>query len=90
MSTQFSTGNCNTGFCNFQSTTHKIALIPSIFSTSGATTLATLPMNTGENNYYIRCKNFAGQINAAEFAVKVTVAEGPDLTAPLISSFSPA
>ncbi|MDP1728597.1 MAG: hypothetical protein Q8L27_00150, partial [archaeon] len=36
-----------------------------------------------------RCKNFAGQVNDAEFAVKVIVAPGPDLSPPYIKGFSP-
>ena len=41
----------------------------------------------GENNYYIRCKNFAGEINDAEFAVKIFSKGGPDLTPPLVNRF---
>ncbi len=43
-----------------------------------------------ENEYYIRCMNFAGQINEAEFAVQVPVKAGPDLTPPELRRFEPA
>jgi len=83
---------------------HMIALSPFVTSgssttgnASGNTTVttsenseATLPLKTGENNYFIRCKNFAGQWNLAEFIIQVTVKEGPDATAPIINRFVPA
>jgi len=62
-------------------------------STTGTTSensVATLPMATGENRYFIRCKNFAGNWNLAEFIFRVTVNEGPDATAPIITRFVPA
>jgi len=51
---------------------------------------ATLQLKTGENNYFIRCKNFAGTWNRPEFVVRVTVKDGPDATAPIITKFIPA
>jgi hypothetical protein len=78
---------------------HKIALSPFVTSTSSSegttnettseNSEATLPMTTGENRYFIRCKNFAGTWNRAEFVVRVTVKEGPDATAPIITEFVP-
>jgi hypothetical protein len=51
---------------------------------------ATLPLETGDNTYFIRCKNFAGTWNRPEFVVRVIVKEGPDATAPIITRFIPA
>ena len=56
---------------------------------SAEASIATLPMKIGANTYYIRCRNYAGQFNAAEFVVRVNVDEGPDLTAPIITKFIP-
>lgn len=49
----------------------------------------TLPLEYGDNEYYIKCKNFAGQINDAPFAVKIKQGDGPDLTEALITRFMP-
>jgi len=81
---------------------HMIALSPFVTSASSTAgdgtqgtaatsenSAATLPMTTGENRYFIRCKNFAGHENSAEFIFKVTVKEGPDATAPIITKFVP-
>ena len=82
---------------------HMIAVSPFVSSASSTTengtegttqttsenSEATLPMTMGENRYFIRCKNFAGSINSAEFIFKVTVKEGPDATAPIITKFIP-
>ena len=38
------------------------------------------PMREGDNEYYIICQNFAGQVNDAPFVVSVKQADGPDLT----------
>ncbi len=67
---------------------HKIAL--SSYISTGNASQGTLPLVPGEeNNYYIRCRNFAGLTNEAEFAVKIVVRSGPDLTPPNIKSFNP-
>jgi hypothetical protein len=49
----------------------------------------TIPMQEGENNLYIRCMNFAGQINEAEFAVQFELSDEPDLTPPVIRRTDP-
>jgi hypothetical protein len=49
----------------------------------------TLLMQTGENNYYIRCMNFAGEINEAEFAVQFDLSDEPDITPPRVVSTNP-
>jgi hypothetical protein len=90
MSTQMVIGdtNCQTGFCSqTQGQNHKISLSPHLGA--NITASSTLGIVTGENNFYIRCKNFAGQTNAAEFAVRINVGAGPDLTPPIINSFQP-
>jgi hypothetical protein len=74
---------CNTN----QGTYHKIGLSPSLGNLTASSTLG-LGKNM-ENNYYIRCRNFAGQSNEAEFAVKVSVDDGPDYSPPIIVSFNP-
>jgi hypothetical protein len=89
MSSQDALG-CLSGSCGSQATNHKVALSPNINSLSTIFDTATLSMKPGENDYYIRCRNFAGQTNEAEFAVKVIVGEGPDLTAPIITGFIPS
>lgn len=80
---------CNTN----QGTHHKSALVQQIVKENKEQTenfgSATLPMYAGENNYYIRCRNFAGQTNEAEFAVKIIVDDSPDYTAPNIIQFTP-
>lgn len=92
MSTSFAIASetCTSGTCSSgssQGTYHKIALSENLGNgTSGDSTLG---MVEGENNYYIRCQNFAGQSNAAEFAVKLVLSEGPDLTPPIVNSFTP-
>jgi hypothetical protein len=90
MSTSFNidSESCQTSVCSsVQGTHHKISLSEILGTNTTAT--YTLGMVEGENNYYIRCKNFAGQENAAEFAIKIIVAAGPDLTPPLITAFNP-
>ncbi len=73
---------------------HKITLSPHVTYPSYDEELAnagtTLPIESGENEYYIKCQNFAGQVNEAAFTVKVTMAEGPDLTPPVITRYNPA
>lgn len=67
---------------------HKITLSPHLNKENSSTT--TLGMTIGEENeYYIRCMNFAGQVNEAEFVVQIKVKEGPDLTPPEIRRFLP-
>lgn len=69
---------------------HEIVLSPNIkltdFDESSST---TVPISAGENEYYIKCRNFAGQENEAPFVVKVSMSEGPDLTPPTIVAYSP-
>ncbi len=65
---------------------HKITLNAYVGNNSG--TSLQLKQNS-ENTYYIRCKNSKGEINENEFAVRLSVDDGPDLTAPLIKRFSP-
>jgi len=57
--------------------------------TTSENSVATLSLKTGQNLYYIRCKNFAGQFNRAEFIAKINVKEGPDATPPTITRFIP-
>ncbi len=54
------------------------------FGESGA-----ILMEEGENELYIRCMNFAGEINEAEFAVQFTLSDEPDLTPPMLSRYDP-
>ncbi|MEM4605703.1 MAG: sulfite exporter TauE/SafE family protein [Candidatus Pacearchaeota archaeon] len=50
----------------------------------------SLPIKAGEeNNYYIKCMNFAGQVNEAPFVVRIKVKKEPDLTPPEILFFDP-
>ncbi|MEK6885790.1 MAG: hypothetical protein AABX17_02385 [Nanoarchaeota archaeon] len=73
---------------NILGTYHRVALSSYVDSESSGD--ATLSLVTGEeNNYYIRCENYAGLGNEAEFAVKVIVENAPDLTPPYIKEFSP-
>lgn len=58
--------------------------------TGGNNSETTLGLAQGEENeYYIRCMNFAGQINEAEFVVQAKVKDGPDLTPPELIRFEP-
>jgi len=67
---------------------HSITLSPHMRddSSSGSTPL----IEQGENEYYIKCRNFAGQTNDAAFVVQVKQSEGPDLTEAQILRFEPA
>ncbi|MEK6879200.1 MAG: hypothetical protein AABY22_06300 [Nanoarchaeota archaeon] len=68
---------------------HKIILSPHVLKNS--TNSGTPPLSSNEeNNYYIRCQNFAGQANSAEFAVRIITNDGQDLTPPQIKGFKPA
>jgi len=90
MSTDFiiDTLACETGSCSAsEGTLHKIALSQHLGANNSGE--STLGLVEGENNYYIRCQNFAGQSNEAEFAVKIIVDEGPDYSPPIINSFVP-
>ena len=80
---------CATPSCNLNQGTHHKVVLSQNLGNSSVGGGATLGMVEGENNYYIRCKNFAGQVNEAEFAVKVIVDSGPDLTPPIITGFTP-
>jgi hypothetical protein len=66
---------------------HKITL--SSYINQSTISGSTPGMDPGENEYYIKCKNFAGEINDADFVMQVEVGEGPDLMAPQIKSISP-
>jgi hypothetical protein len=79
---------CETASCGNQGNYHKVALSPYIPEAESGS--ATLGLKQGENQFYIRCRNYMGQWNRAEFTVKVMVAEGPDKTPPNIKSFNPA
>jgi hypothetical protein len=71
---------------------HQITLSPSVTTKDYVTrlsSLTTLPIEEGENDYFIKCRNFAGQENDAPFIVRVVMASGPDLTPPSIVSYSP-
>jgi hypothetical protein len=84
------TVGCEAGQCVNQGIYHKIALSPHVTSDDSLTESAsTLKLMQGDNEYYIRCRNFAGQYNRAEFVVKVMADDGPDLTPPIITSFRP-
>ncbi len=73
---------------SIQGNYHKVVLSPNIFNSGfGQSTLGFSP---GENNYYIRCKNFAGQVNEGEFVVKVIANSGKDITPPVIQNMIPA
>jgi hypothetical protein len=70
-------------------THHKIEL--NAFGGPGAVSRTTIGLAQGEENeFYIRCVNFAGQVNEAEFVVQVRVRDGPDLTPPDLRRFEPA
>jgi hypothetical protein len=85
---------CENGKCVNQGTHHKVALSPHIGASNGSgssgSSSGTLSFSEGENNYYIRCKNFAGNYNRAEFAVKIIANSGPDYTPPVITRFIPS
>ncbi|MEI7718384.1 MAG: hypothetical protein WCI72_00835 [archaeon] len=69
---------------------HKIALSPhATIGEHDELLETTIPMEEGDNEYYIRCQNYAGLVNDAPFTVQVKQAEGPDLTPPLITRFAP-
>jgi hypothetical protein len=72
-----------------EGSSHQITLSPHVAFIDGPNSDTTLPIKSGENEYYIRCKNFAGQVNEAEFTVQVKMAEGPDLTLAQILSTYP-
>jgi hypothetical protein len=78
---------CDTGNCANQGNYHKVALSPYLPESGSGS--ATLGLKQGENQFYIRCRNYQGQWNSAEFTVKVNVGEGPDLTPPNVKSFIP-
>ncbi len=79
----FSSINPDTG--KAEGTHHQAEL--NAFSAGSASTLGLVQGE--ENEYYIRCMNFAGQINEAEFVVQIKTKDGPDLTPPEIRRFSP-
>jgi len=85
--TMFSFINQNTN--KAEGAHHQITLSPHVALIDGPNSDTTLPIESGENEYYIRCKNFAGQVNEAEFTVQVKMAEGPDLTPAQILSTTP-
>lgn len=68
---------------------HLIALSPNVKLADFQAGATTPPLEEGVNDYFIRCRNFAGQVNEAEFTVRVDVASGPDLTPPEIKKFYP-
>jgi hypothetical protein len=69
---------------------HTITLSPhAVMGESNENIETTVPMDQGENEYYIICQNYAGLINDAPFTVQVTQAEGPDLTPPVITRLAP-
>lgn len=82
---------CDAGNCVNQGVYHKIGLTSSFTTdnSSSSSEGSTLALKEGENELYIRCQNYAGQYNKAEFVVKVSVDKGPDYTPPTIMSFSP-
>ena len=66
---------------------HSIVLSPHVnIDDASATTVA---LEEGDNEYYIKCRNFAGQVNDASFVVQVKQAEGPDLMEAQILRFDP-
>jgi hypothetical protein len=74
-------------------THHQITLSPHVsyanYQEELETATKTLPIESGDNEYYIKCKNFAGQENEAAFVVKIRMSDGPDLTAPIITRYVP-
>jgi hypothetical protein len=78
---------CEAGNCINQGLFHRIGLSP--YMSQDSDTSSTLKLMQGENQFFIRCRNFAGQSNNPEFVVKINVGEGPDRTPPIISSFNP-
>lgn len=68
-------------------THHFIELNP-FTGKNGSTTTMGLVQGE-ENEYYIRCMNFAGQLNEAEFVVQIRAKEGPDLTPADLRRFYP-
>jgi len=69
---------------------HKIVLSPhATLGEFNEDMKTTIPMEEGENEYFIICQNYAGLTNDAPFVVQVKQTEGPDLTPPLITKYSP-
>jgi len=69
---------------------HKITLSPhAVIGQNNENIETTIPMDKGENEYYIVCQNYAGLVNDAPFTVQVKQAEGPDFTPPMITRFAP-
>jgi hypothetical protein len=68
---------------------HLITLSPNVKLEDFQAGATTPPLEEGENDYFIRCRNFAGQVNEGEFTVRIKVASGPDLTPPEIKKFYP-
>lgn len=67
---------------------HSVALSPYLGTgNSGVSTLALVKEQ--ENDYYIRCKDFAGNVNEAEFLVRIPVGKGEDRVSPVIQTFIP-
>jgi hypothetical protein len=79
---------CASESCGSQGTNHKIVLSPFVNANSSSASMP--PLVEGENNYYIRCRNFAGAVNEGEFAVKIVRGKEPDVTSPIITRFDPA
>ncbi|MEM4181743.1 MAG: hypothetical protein QXX68_01135 [Candidatus Pacearchaeota archaeon] len=72
-----------------EGTHHKITLSPYLRDKTASTN--TLGLSVGEENeYYIRCMNFAGQVNEAEFVVQIKVKDSYDLTPAELKRFEPA
>lgn len=71
---------------------HKITVSPHILIGESELDqgMTTPPIKEGDNEYYIKCQNFAGQENEAPFVVQVKQNSGPDLTAAGVTRFSPA
>jgi hypothetical protein len=82
--TMFSSLDYNTGKTNGMF--HSIVLSPHSFNNNESS--GTTPeLKEGENEYFIRCKNFAGQVNDAPFVVQVTRGGGPDLLGRILQDF---
>jgi hypothetical protein len=63
---------------------HKITISPHAINGTG-----TLGMSEGENRYFVRCKNYAGEVNEAEYAISLILGKGPDVRQPIITRFYP-
>jgi hypothetical protein len=66
---------------------HTITLPSSAFPSSYALNQSNLSLDLGQNeNFYVRCEDRNGNANPADYVVNFCVDDGPDTTAPTIST----